>query len=299
MTSFFKLLLPTLLFAAVSSPSHAVEPRDIGTAVEIKNDVTAAETNAAKRRLSKQSPVREQEVLESALNSRGEFVLADDTKLVLGPTARMVLDKFVYDPDQRASNKVTVNFAKGAFRFISGGSGQHAYEIKTPLASLGIRGTRFDGYVADDGSMAVLLHQDLNERSEVEICSTVALERNCEMLRSRCHVVYVTPSGRVMPQRATWEPSMLPGVGVQRAFPFLEQRLTVDPVIDCRYADLYTRPPILKKALAPAPLPSAPPPAPGIAPPVPQPLPIPIIATFVAVPFVLMEINDNNNPASP
>jgi len=294
MTMFFKSLTLALLLTAVSSPVHAVEPRDIGTAVEIKNQVTAAQENVAKRRLSKQSPIHEQEVLETALNSRGEFVLADDTKLVLGPTARLVLDKFVYDPDQRAGNKVTVNFAKGAFRFISGGSGDRAYEIKAPLASLGVRGTKFDGYVADDGRMAVLLHQDLDETSQIEVCSTVTLERNCEVLRSRCHIIYVTSTGRVMPQRATWEASMLPGVGVQKAFPFLEQRLAVDPVSHCRYADLFTRPPILKKALAPAPMPAQP----ALVPPPPEPLPIPIIATFVAVPFVLMEINDSN-PASP
>lgn len=295
MNPFLKALFPGLLLATVSVPGHAVEPRDIGTAVEIRNNVTAAEGSEAKRRLAKQSPVREREVLEAALNSRGEFVLADDTKLVLGPTARLVLDKFVYDPDKRAGNKVTVNFAKGAFRFISGGSGEQAYEIKTPLASLGIRGTKFDGYVAEDGRMALILQNDLGENSQIEVCSTVTLERNCELLRSRCHVVYVTESGRVMPQRANWEPSMLSGVSVQEAFPFLEQRLTVDPVIRCRYADLFTRPPILKKALAPAPMPSqpAPPPAP------PQALPIPIIATFIAVPIVLMEMNDSNNPASP
>ena len=81
MTLFFKLLLPTLLFAAVSSPGHAVEPREIGTAVEIKNDVTAAETNAAKRRLSKQSPVREQEVLELVCESLSNEQIAE--RLVL------------------------------------------------------------------------------------------------------------------------------------------------------------------------------------------------------------------------
>ncbi|MCL4767220.1 MAG: FecR domain-containing protein [Hyphomicrobiaceae bacterium] len=293
MIKLFRPLMPCLLLAALHTPGHAAEPRNIGTAVEIRNSVTAAQTDEDKRRLAKQDPVREREVLESAVNSRGEFVLADDTKLVLGPTARLVLDEFVYDPGQRAGNKVTVNFVKGAFRFISGGSGQQAYEIRTPLASLGIRGTKIDGYVADDGRMALLLHQDVAETTEVEVCSTVTVQRSCQRLRSRCHLVYVTPSGAVTPQRATWDGAMLPGVGVQTAFPFLETRLAVDPVIQCRYADLFTRQPILRKALAPAPIPGPAPP-----PPAPAPLPIALIATTIAVPLVLMEVVDND-PASP
>ena len=290
------LALVVLLFV-LPSPGHAVEPRDIGKAIEITNEVTAAQQNAAKRNLAKQDSVREREVLESARNSRGEFILADDTKLVLGPTARLVLDQFVYDPNQSVGNKVSVNFAKGAFRFISGGSGRGAYEIKTPLASVGIRGTKLDGYVADDGRMALLLHQNVGETTEVEVCSTVTMERNCEVLRSRCHVVYVSPNGRVSPQRANWDASALPDTSVQTAFPFLERRLTVDPVMGCRYADLFTPEPILRKAYAPAPVPSPAVPAP-VPPPVPPAIPIAVIGATVGVPLVVL-LTDDNKPASP
>ena len=207
---------------------------------------------------------------------------------------RLVLDQFVYDPDQSSANKVSVNFAKGAFRFISGGSGRQAYEIRTPLASLGVRGTKVDGFVADNGSMALLLHRDARDTTEVEVCSTVTPQRNCELLNSRCHILYITSAGRVLPQQANWDDNMLAGVGVRTAFPFLERRLTVDPVIGCRYADLYTPEPILRKAMAPAPMPEAP-----VPPPAPQPVPIALIATTIAVPFVIVEIGDDSEPASP
>lgn len=288
-------LTALLLFITLYSLAHAAEPRDIGRAVEITNDVTAAEENEAKRKLVTQDPVREREVLEAALNSRGEFILADDTKLVLGPTARLVLDEFVYEPNRTANNKVTVNFVKGAFRFISGGSGRQAYEIKTPLASLGIRGTKLDGFVADDGRMALLLHQVAGESTEVEVCSTVTLQRNCELLHSRCHVVYVTPGGTVLPQRPTWDARMLPGVDIRTAFPFLERRLTVDPMIGCRYADLFIPEPIFRKAMAPPPMPEPPTP-----PPPPQPMPIALMASTLAVPFILSEIGEpSGGPVSP
>lgn len=302
MLTIVRPLAPLLLLVASHSPSYAVEPRNIGTAVEITNNVTAALENADKRRLAKQDPVREREILESARNSRGEFILADDTKLVLGPTARLVLDEFVYDPNQSsANNRVNINLVKGAFRFISGGSGQNAYRITTPLATLGIRGTKIDGYIADNGRMALLLQRDPGRSTEVEVCSNVQ-PQNCELLNASCHVLYVTPTGTVMPQQANWDGNMLPDVGLRTAFPFLERRLTVDPVIGCRYADLFTPPPVLRRAMAPAPMPE--PPAP---PPAPEPIPYAQIAATVAVPLglgaIILNVSDDDDdifiPISP
>ncbi len=106
-----RLLLSSLLLIVLGTLSHAAEPRKIGTAIEITNQVTATEEDKAKRRLAKRDPVRELEVLETARNANGEFILADDTKLALGPNARLALDKFVYDPDKTTGGKVTVNFA--------------------------------------------------------------------------------------------------------------------------------------------------------------------------------------------
>ena len=71
---------------------------------------------------------------------------ADDTKLALGPGARLVLDKFVYDPNT-TSKQVLINFAVGAFRFISSSKDAVGYELKTPTATMGVRGTVFDFYL--------------------------------------------------------------------------------------------------------------------------------------------------------
>src|SRR5262249_52164412 len=123
-----KFAIASSLLMVLPGPTHAAEPSNIGTAVEIKNEVTAAQ-DQDKRRLAKQDPVRELELLQTARNANGEFVLADDTKLALGPNASLALDKFVYDPNKGSAGQVTVNFAKGAFRFITGHSSKEAYEI--------------------------------------------------------------------------------------------------------------------------------------------------------------------------
>jgi hypothetical protein len=201
-------LLGTLLYC--SSSSQAAEPRDIGQAIVIKNLVTAADQQD-KRRLAKGDGVREQELLETQTASQGEFRLADDTKLALGPGARLVLDKFVYDPNT-TSKQVLINFAVGAFRFISSSKDAVGYELKTPTATMGVRGTVFDFYLTQKGAMVVLMH-----KGAVDVCAA-----GCKLHNNLGRLAYVTPSGKVI-RRKYWDRKLLPGVTVRQAFPFLRQ----------------------------------------------------------------------------
>jgi hypothetical protein len=50
-------------------------------------------------------------------------------------------DKFLYDPNNKGAGKVAINATKGAYRFITGEQDKKNYEIKTPYAVLGVRGT--------------------------------------------------------------------------------------------------------------------------------------------------------------
>ena len=150
----------------------------------------------------------------------GEFRLsADDTKIALGPNARLVLDKFVYDPNA-AGKQVLINFAVGAFRFISSSKDPTGYELKTPTATLGVRGTVFDFYVAEKGGMAVLMH-----KGAVEVCSAA-----CKLHSKLGRLAFVTPSGKVVLRRY-WDRKLMPGVAIKQAFPFLGKKLMIDDVI--------------------------------------------------------------------
>ncbi|HXF54966.1 MAG TPA: FecR domain-containing protein [Hyphomicrobiaceae bacterium] len=216
------LFLSTILIS--TTDSQAAEPRDVGEAVVIKNQVTAADSKQDKRQLAKGDVVREEELLETQKLSHGEFRLADDTKLALGPNARLVLDKFVYDPD-KSGKQVLINFAVGAFRFISSAKDPTGYELKTPTATLGVRGTVFDFYIGEKGGMAVLMH-----KGAVEVCSA-----SCRLHNRLGRLVYVTKAGNVV-RRKYWDPKLLPGVRIKEAFPFLGKKLAIDDVI--RYASL-------------------------------------------------------------
>ena len=112
-------------------------------------------------------------------------------------------------------------FRKGAFRFITGASPKAAYEIKTPTATMGVRGTVFDVFVADDGETVVLLHE-----GGVDVCSAPG---SCKRHDSIGRIVHVGLD-RVISAPLKWSTSLLNGIGVATAFPFVGKKLLIDPV---------------------------------------------------------------------
>ena len=110
-----------------------------------------------------------------------KLIFLDLTNLAIGPTSRVTLDRFVYSGDVNAQ-KVTVNLAKGLFRFTTGALDKKAYEIRTPSASIGVRGTVLDIGVQGPRQMRVTLVEGqalvcpirpgVTFEQQVEVCNT-------------------------------------------------------------------------------------------------------------------------------
>ena len=157
------LFISTLL---LSGGAQAAPNDPIGSAVTVVNYVTASlETDGEQRRLSSGDDVRQQELIETDADSRSEIELNDRTKLALGPGSRLLLDKFVYDPDI-SGGAIVMNLVKGTFRFITGIAVKPAYVIRTPAASITVRGTIFDVYVENPNETLLLLIE-----GGVEVCT--------------------------------------------------------------------------------------------------------------------------------
>ena len=180
--SFIAAMLASLVSCMAASTAFA-EP--IGAAVRIVNTVTG-EIDQRQRALKANDPVNQNEAIEVAADSLGELKLNDDTKLALGPGSRMVLDKFVYDPAP-STGTVSVNLLTGAFRFITGLSRKGNYELRTPSASITVRGTIFDIYVDGAGGTWLLLLE-----GSVRVCNAA---NQCADVDNPCGVVHITRDG--------------------------------------------------------------------------------------------------------
>lgn len=90
-----------------------------------------------------------------------QIILLDQTVFTIGPNASMVIDSFVYDP-ATGRGSMDARVIKGAFRFVSGriaNSDPSKVSIKTPSASIGIRGTTIVGQVVGNTLRVALVGQ--------------------------------------------------------------------------------------------------------------------------------------------
>jgi hypothetical protein len=122
--------------------SEGYAQQNIGSTVEAHNSVSR-ELAGASGPLAAGDQVYRNELVRTGADSTAKLVFLDSTNLAIGPTSRVTLDQFVYSGDANAQ-KVTVNLAKGVFRFTTGALDKKAYEIKTTTASIGVRGTILD-----------------------------------------------------------------------------------------------------------------------------------------------------------
>lgn len=83
---------------------------------------------------------------------RAHVVFLDGTALTIGPNSVLVIDKYVYDPNRKAGD-IALNVTRGTFRFVGGAiSKNNEVTIKTPSATIGIRGGIVTFSVNDSGA---------------------------------------------------------------------------------------------------------------------------------------------------
>jgi len=194
--------------AIVSSAFPAASQEQVGQATLIRTSVDGDGGPLAVR-----SPVHRDERIRTSQNGLGEFLFHDGTKFAVGGNSSVVVDRFVYD-GSRSFDKLTLNAARGSFRWISGKSKSEAYEIVTPAGTIGIRGTSLDIFVGPGDITSVVLLS-----GAARFCGS----NGCQDLRRRCDVVVATPGGGVSGASRV-NRDIFATVGTDAAFPFLSGR---------------------------------------------------------------------------
>lgn len=96
-----------------------------------------------------------------------EMRFDDGSQLTLGPNTELTIDDYVYSGDQ-GTDRAAISLGRGMLRMVSGQISSERVNVRTPVATVGIRGTDFtldtntDGVVkvwVDDGTVAVTPNQ--------------------------------------------------------------------------------------------------------------------------------------------
>jgi hypothetical protein len=197
-----------LLGIAFASPGGSSSPA--GTAVGVLPDAQG-QLDGLSAELSTGDGVFMGQRVITGNKGQVQILFSDNTHLVVGPQASLVISTYLMRNDGNAS-KVVVDALSGTFRFMTGNSPKSAYQIKTPTGTLGVRGTAFD-FTVDPvtGQTTVLLYH-----GGVQMCD----KHGCEELAESCAVGVIgkTATPDVVGSHDKRRPGLL------KDFPYLESQ---------------------------------------------------------------------------
>jgi len=139
-------LLSTNSFAGIGS---VTEEKGLGNIVRDKTDIAAA----------LDVPVNN---LDNLITGNGVVgvTFKDDTKVRITEHSKLLIDDFVYDSNKKGAGKLALKVAIGTVRYASGNiahENNNSVNIKTPTATIAVRGTAFTMTVDEVGQSLVIL----------------------------------------------------------------------------------------------------------------------------------------------
>ncbi|MDA8412864.1 MAG: FecR domain-containing protein [Desulfobacteraceae bacterium] len=138
-------ILIMILYALLASATIAAarDDRPIGMVETVSGDAYIQRND---QRLAAQpgSELFLGDVLSTGSNGAVGVILRDDTVLSLGPSSETRLEQFAFDPAEHKLGML-LRVTRGLFSYVSGRISKlspGSVRIETPVATLGIRGTR-------------------------------------------------------------------------------------------------------------------------------------------------------------
>ena len=242
------------LAIAVSLAGTAIaagQPQIVGINAAVLNNVRIRSAGAPQAHAA---VVRQRVALNDEVQTGGrsqlQVLLLDKTTFTVGANARLTIDRFVYDPN-RSTRSLAASVTKGAFRFISGRpDAAGSTSVRTPIASIGIRGTIFEGVVGEEAARIAAGEPGVGPRvrSDPATASLIILRGPGRGTQGRVRpgVIDVTAGGRTVtidrPMLAVYVPAagrapigpfLISPAGLQQVqaliFPGLAQAMAFEP----------------------------------------------------------------------
>jgi len=144
------LLIAASLIAG--NVAHAAQP-SVGRVELVQIWGTRTGTDGKSGAVHDNDSVFFRDTLQTVRDGALHVTLKDSSTLRLGGGAVAVIDEFVYDPS--GGGKLTATVSAGIARFISGKLKGDQVAIRTPSATIGIRGTDFSVWVEPSGRTTI------------------------------------------------------------------------------------------------------------------------------------------------
>ena len=153
----------------------------IGVVADVKGTACEIQRNKQKLPGAKGAEIESMDTYVTG-SCVSNITFKDDTKVKVTENSRLLIDDFVFDPKKSDAGKLAIKAAMGTVRYTSGQIAKNnpqQVNIKTPTATVAVRGTDFTMTVDEAGQSLVVL---------VPSCKDEAQQKKFELDEQRCKV---------------------------------------------------------------------------------------------------------------
>lgn len=148
--------LTTLLALALSGgAASALAGPVAGVVVQLSGPLLAQKPDGTLKPLALRSEVESGDTLQSQAGAYALLRFIDGSEITMKPSTTLAVEQFAFTRGKQDADSASFQLVKGGLRSVSGLLGQRSKEkffIKTPSATIGIRGTTFIIEYIDAGS---------------------------------------------------------------------------------------------------------------------------------------------------
>jgi hypothetical protein len=144
----------------------------IGDVIEQKGNSMIERQGGEELLVDKGTGVESMDTVKTA-NGRTAIQFVDDTRVDVTEHSKLLIDEFVYDPNTK-TGALSIKAALGTVRYASGQIAKNSRQnikIKTPTATIAVRGTDFSMSVDEFGQSTVILLPSCTQVGSKALCT--------------------------------------------------------------------------------------------------------------------------------
>ncbi|WP_067560714.1 FecR domain-containing protein [Halofilum ochraceum] len=138
-------------------PTPEASPREVGHAEEVSGTVTAGRPGGSTRALQENGPIYVGDLVRTGEEAAAVLRLADGSRIALRADSTFRVARLERTTDEDGDSSLTgmfMDLVRGGLRAITGGIAEREperYQLRTPVATIGVRGTEFDARLCPRG----------------------------------------------------------------------------------------------------------------------------------------------------
>ena len=161
---------------AMGNLVHASDSDQVGVLAASAGVVQLKSAGTASfKEIAPGAPIYLYDEIMTGRDTRAQILMRDETTFSIGENTELVIDEFIFNPEDHAKGLIKADFKTGVFRFISGRiakANPANMEVKAGNAVIAIRGTEVIGTITEQESTIVLLSGQIDMTSSSDFCQS-------------------------------------------------------------------------------------------------------------------------------